>query len=139
VVEDPGQRQFYGLAYDPTVGGSRRAHLGALLAEIPAKLERRIVARRAAMELRAGASLNFGFGMPGGIFGVIAEQGNAAELWMSLEQGTHNGRMLDDSLFGAARNTDATITAAVASTSPSSAWARPILPATSTCPTWAAT
>jgi len=109
VVEDPGQQQFYDLGYDPTVSGSRRAHLGALAAEIPSKLERRIVARRAAMELRAGASLNFGFGMPGGIFGVIAEQGNAGELWMSLEQGTHNGRMLDDRLFGAARNADAIV------------------------------
>ncbi|HYW46934.1 MAG TPA: CoA-transferase [Bryobacteraceae bacterium] len=109
VVEDPGQQQFYGLGYDPTVSGSRRADLGALAAEIPSKLERRIVARRAALELRAGASLNFGFGMPGGIFGVIAEQGNAAELWMSLEQGTYNGRMLDERLFGAARNTDAII------------------------------
>ena len=107
VVEDPAQQQFYDLAYDPSVSGSRRAHLGALAAGIPAKLERRIVARRAAMELRAGASLNFGFGMPGGIFGVIAEQGNAGELWMSLEQGTHNGRMLDERLFGAARNADA--------------------------------
>ena len=107
VVEDAGQQQFYGLGYDPTVSGSRRAHLGSLAAAIPSKLERRIVARRAALELRAGASLNFGFGMPGGIFGVIAEQGNAGELWMSLEQGTHNGRMLDDHLFGAARNTDA--------------------------------
>jgi acyl CoA:acetate/3-ketoacid CoA transferase len=107
VVEDPAQQLFYGLGYDPTVSGSRRADLGALAAEIPAKLERRIVARRAAMELRAGASLNFGFGMPGGIFGVIAEQGNAHQLWMSVEQGTHNGRMLDESLFGAARNTDA--------------------------------
>ena len=107
VVEDPDQQQFYGLGYDPAVSGSRRAHLGSLAAVIPSKLERRIVARRAAMELRAGASLNFGFGMPGGIFGVIAEQGNGGELWMSLEQGTHNGRMLDDHLFGAARNTDA--------------------------------
>jgi acyl CoA:acetate/3-ketoacid CoA transferase len=61
------------------------------------------------MEMRPGASLNFGFGMPGGIFGVIAEQGNASELWMSVEQGTHNGRMLDESLFGAARNTDAIV------------------------------
>jgi acyl CoA:acetate/3-ketoacid CoA transferase len=107
VVTDPGQQQFYGMDYDPTVSGASRADFGELAAEIPAKLERRIIARRAAMELRAGASLNFGFGIPGGIFGVIAEQGNAGELWMSVEQGTHNGRMLDDRLFGAARNTDA--------------------------------
>ena len=109
VVVDPRQQQFYDVPYDPTVSGSRKAHLGSLAAEIPGKLERRIVARRAACELRKGDSLNFGFGMPGGIFGVIAEQGIADELWMSVEQGAHNGRMLDDRYFGAARNADAII------------------------------
>jgi acyl CoA:acetate/3-ketoacid CoA transferase len=89
------------------VSGTRRVPLGTFAAELPSKLERRIIARRAAMELRPGASLNFGFGIPGGIFGVIAEQGNSGDLWMSVEQGAHNGRMLDDRLFGAARNTDA--------------------------------
>jgi acyl CoA:acetate/3-ketoacid CoA transferase len=109
VVEEPDQQLFYGIGYDPTVSGSRRAHLGRLAAEVPAKLERRIIARRAAMELRTGASVNFGFGIPGGIFGVIAEQGMEGDLWMSVEQGVHNGRMLDDRLFGAARNPDAIV------------------------------
>ena len=107
VVEHAAQQQFYGLGYDPSVCGSKRAHLGALEVDLPSKLERRIVARRAALELRPGASLNFGFGMPGGIFGVMAEQGLGSDLWISVEQGTHNGRMLDDRLFGAARNADA--------------------------------
>ena len=109
VVEDPGQQQFYGLAYDPAVSGGRRAHLAAAPAEPPARLERRIIARRAALELRAGASLNFGFGIPGGIFAVVAEKGIGDSLWMSVEQGVHNGRMLDDALFGAARNPDAIV------------------------------
>lgn len=109
VVEEPDQQLFYGMGYDPTVSGSRRAHLGTLAAEIPTKLERRIIARRAAMELQPGASVNFGFGIPGGIFGVIAAQGNESDLWMSVEQGVHNGRMLDDRLFGAARNPDAIV------------------------------
>lgn len=104
IVTAPDQQQFYDLAYDPTISGTRKAHLGHLTAAIPDKLERRIIARRAALELRNGASLNFGFGIPGGIFGVIAEQGNSDDLWMSVEQGVHNGRMLDDRLFGAARN-----------------------------------
>lgn len=104
VIEDPQQQQFYALAYDPTISGARRAHLGRVTAALPDKLERRIIARRAALELRNGASLNFGFGIPGGIFAVIAEQGTSDELWMSVEQGVHNGRMLDDRLFGAARN-----------------------------------
>jgi acyl CoA:acetate/3-ketoacid CoA transferase len=109
VVEAPEQEQFYGLPYDPSVSGARRARLGPDPAAIPSKLERRIIARRAALELRPGASLNFGFGMPGGIFGVIAEQGNGADLWMSVEQGAHNGRMLDERLFGAARNAGAIV------------------------------
>lgn len=109
VVVDPAQQQFYGMDYDLSVSGGRRAELGADSAAVPERLERRIIARRAAMEVRAGASLNFGFGMPGGIFGVLAEQGRGDDLWMSVEQGTHNGRMLDDRLFGAARNTDAIV------------------------------
>ncbi|BCS31730.1 acetate CoA-transferase YdiF [Luteitalea sp. TBR-22] len=109
VVVDAGQEQFYGLGYDDTVSGARRALLRQGDVALPDRLERRIVARRAAMELREGASLNFGFGMPGGIFGVIAEQGLGPTLWMSVEQGTHNGAMLDDRLFGAARNADAIV------------------------------
>ena len=109
IVQDSSQQLFYGVEYDPTISGARRAHLGQLTAAIPDKLERRIIARRAALELRNGASLNFGFGIPGGIFGVIAEQGTSDSLWMSVEQGVHNGRMLDDRLFGAARNPDAIV------------------------------
>ena len=109
VVAAPEQLQFYGLGYDATVSGGRRAQLGRLAAEMPAKLERRIIARRAALELVPGASLNFGFGIPGGIFAVIAEKGLGDQLWMSVEQGVHNGRMLDDALFGAARNADAIV------------------------------
>lgn len=107
VVRCPDQQQFYGRDYDPSVSGGERADLGAAEALLPARMERRIIARRAALELRPGASLNFGFGIPGGIFGVIAEQGIGDELWMSVEQGVHNGRLLDDALFGAARNPDA--------------------------------
>jgi len=109
VVEAKEQQQFYGLGYDATVGGGRRANLGGAAAELPTKLERRIIARRAALELEPGASLNFGFGIPGGIFAVIAEKGIGDQLWISVEQGAHNGRMLDDALFGAARNAEAIV------------------------------
>jgi acyl CoA:acetate/3-ketoacid CoA transferase len=109
VVVVPDQQQFYGLAYDATVSGAQRARLDGAPADVPARLDRRIIARRAALELRPGASLNFGFGIPGGIFGVIAEAGIGDRLWMSVEQGVHNGRMLDDALFGAARNADAIV------------------------------
>jgi acyl CoA:acetate/3-ketoacid CoA transferase len=59
--------------------------------------------------ITGNCSLNFGFGMTGGIFGVVTEQKIANDLWMSVDQGTHHGQMLDERLFGAARNTDAII------------------------------
>jgi propionate CoA-transferase len=89
VVQDSAQQQFYGLGYDCGICGARRVHLAQTTVAVPDKLERRIIARRAALELRNGASLNFGFGIPGGIFGVIAEQGKSDDLWMSVEQGVH--------------------------------------------------
>ncbi len=107
IVTAPDQAQFYGRDYDLTISGQRRGAIDEVRAEVPSKLERRIIARRAAQELAPGASLNFGFGIPGGIFGVVAEQGLGPDLWMSVEQGVHNGQMLDDALFGAARNADA--------------------------------
>ena len=107
IVPAAEQEQFYGRGYDITVSGGRRAHQGTARADIPTRLERRIIARRAALELKPGLSLNVGFGIPGGLFGVVAERGIGDSLWMSVEQGVHNGRMLDDTLFGAARNADA--------------------------------
>ena len=109
VVEVPAQQQFYGRAYDATISGSQRDVVDGPAPEIPAKTDRRIIARRAAQELRPGLSVNFGFGIPGGIFGVIAEHGSAADYWMSVEQGIHNGQMLDGSLFGAARYAEAVL------------------------------
>lgn len=107
VVEHKNQDQFYDKPYDLSVSGSLRAKLGSLTTALPDKLERRIIALRASHELNNESSLNFGFGIPGGIFGAIAEKGISDELWMSVEQGVHNGRMLDDRYFGAAQNPDA--------------------------------
>lgn len=107
VVVAPEQQQFYDRPYDPSVSGQRRVNLEASVTPLPSRLERRIIARRAARELEPGASLNVGFGIPGGIFGIVDERGIADTLWMSVEQGVHNGRMLDEALFGAARNADA--------------------------------
>ncbi len=59
VVEEPTQQQFYGLGYDPSISGARRAHLAKTTAAIPGKLERRIIARRAALELAKRRVIEF--------------------------------------------------------------------------------
>ncbi|MDH3663534.1 MAG: acyl CoA:acetate/3-ketoacid CoA transferase [Alphaproteobacteria bacterium] len=70
---------------------------------------RRVIASRAASELEAGNSVNFGFGIPGGIPALLREQGRLDDVWISVEQGMHNGQLLDGDLFGAARYPDAMV------------------------------
>ena len=78
-------------------------------------------------------SLDFGFGIPGGVFAVIAEQGIERDLWMSVEQGTHNGACStiaslaprEIPMRSCLPSNSSTITAAAESTSRSSAWEKP--------------
>jgi len=53
--------------------------------------------------------VNFGYGIPGGIPGIIYEQGRMGSYWGSVEQGIHNGQPMDGNMFGAARYPQAII------------------------------
>ncbi|ELO2701695.1 TPA: acyl CoA:acetate/3-ketoacid CoA transferase [Escherichia coli] len=110
VVEYRDQQQTYLGGYDLTISGQHRRLCSQNSIELVSHPIRRLIARRAARELVAGASTNFGFGMPGGIPGIALREGVPFDtLWLSVEQGVHNGMMLDDALFGCARNADAII------------------------------
>jgi len=102
IVVVPEQRQCAVSEYDPAISGEALpfGDLGPI--DIPTGV-RRIVALRAARELPDGASVNFGYGIPGGIPGVLAEQGRLGSYWGSVEQGIHNGQLMDGAMFGAAR------------------------------------
>lgn len=65
---------------------------------------RAIIARRAADEIVDGQSVNFGFGIPGGIAAILENRGTIGKIWVTVEQGIHNGRLIDGPLFGAAIN-----------------------------------
>jgi acyl CoA:acetate/3-ketoacid CoA transferase len=51
---------------------------------------------------QAGQSVNFGFGIPGGIAAVLSGQNRLKDIWLTVEQGIHNGQLIDGALFGAA-------------------------------------
>lgn len=106
LVEVPTQPQCQISEYDPTLSGESRCEVPDTAVEVPDTI-RRIVAERAARELAPGLSVNFGFGFPGAIPGLLAASGMNGDYWCTVEQGIHNGNMLDGAMFGAARNADA--------------------------------
>lgn len=110
VVEAPDQPQTYLGAYDPAISGEVGGRPDFRpAAEPPAFGVRAIIARRAADEARPGTSVNFGFGIPGAIPGILAERGTLDALWITVEQGIHNGELLDGEMFGAARYPEAIV------------------------------
>ncbi|WP_134739589.1 CoA-transferase [Escherichia coli] len=92
IVEHREQPQTYLGGYDLTISGQHRRLSSNDAIELVSHPVRRLIARRAARELVAGASTNFGFGIPGGIPGVALREGVPYQsLWLSVEQGVHNG------------------------------------------------
>jgi len=105
----PDSRKTYLPDYEPRISGE--APLGAagggLNLDMPTGI-RRIIAERALAELRGARSVNFGFGIPGGIPALALASGRT-DYWGTVEQGIHNGEMLDGDMFGSARDPDAII------------------------------
>lgn len=107
VVVDPGQSMGYDVVYDPTMSGEIN---GPPTPVAPQPLDvRQVIARRAAQELREGAVLNFGFGIPDGVAKLIAARGHSDRYYITIEHGTYGGELLDGTLFGYARNATAMI------------------------------
>jgi len=109
VVVVPDSRKTYLPNYEPRISGEAPLTTGVRnsLLEMPSGI-RRIIAERALAELQGARSVNFGFGIPGGI-PALATAAGQANYWGTVEQGIHNGEMLDGPMFGSARDPDAII------------------------------
>ena len=107
LIVDPAHGMTYEIFYEPALAGDTRKPESEFP---PFEFSlRKVVARRAAMELRPGAVLNVGFGMPDGVIKVAREQGFADQVVATIEQGQIGGIPAEGLEFGAAYNSTAIV------------------------------
>lgn len=107
VIVDPDQHQTYATRYNPSYAGELRVPLGEFR-RLPFS-ERKVVVRRAAMELRPGDVCNLGAGISTGISAVAAEEQVLDRIVLTNEQGFIGGAPLTGPDSGAAQNYDAAV------------------------------
>ncbi len=108
VAERPEDHmQTFAEYYSSAFSGETRVPMSTLQ---PLEMgERKIIARRAALELEANAVVNLGIGMPEGIAAVAAEEGVSDLVTMTAEPGVIGGVPASGLNFGAAINPQAVI------------------------------
>lgn len=103
VVVDPKQRMSMKTEYDPSLSGECRMVLKDKLEPMPLT-ERKVIARRATMEIRENDVVNLGFGMPAGVASVVQEENMRNVMKLSVEQGITGGIPSSGSDFGLVYN-----------------------------------
>ena len=138
LAEPENHRQTYAVQHNGAFSGQIRVPFDRV---VPLKMdERKIIARRAAMELPPGGIINLGIGMPEGVAAVAAEEKILKYLTLTAEPGVIGGMPQGGLNFGAALNPEAVIQQnqqfdfydGGGSISRCSAWRRPTATATST-------
>ena len=108
VATDPAHHmQTFSEQYNPAYSGEIRVPIDAL--PILPMGVRKVIARRAAMELRPNNVVNLGIGMPEGVAGVAVEEKVIDLMTLTAEPGVIGGIPATGMSFGAAVNCQAVI------------------------------
>nr|WP_295973704.1 acyl CoA:acetate/3-ketoacid CoA transferase [uncultured Bacillus sp.] len=108
VVSKPENHdQTEGTHYHPGLSGELKVPLEGV--DVLPFDERKVIARRCAIELKEDAILNLGVGMPSGVGSIAAEEGISDYLKMTTEAGTIGGVPGSGLDFGSAYNAEAIV------------------------------
>ncbi|MBL8589881.1 MAG: acyl CoA:acetate/3-ketoacid CoA transferase [Methylobacteriaceae bacterium] len=107
VAQPENHWQTFGTQYNPAYSGEIRVRAGSLPA-MPMS-ERKVIARRAAFELKPNSVVNLGIGMPDGVAAVANEEKIIDLITLTAEPGVIGGIPAAGIDFGAAVNTQAII------------------------------
>ena len=104
IAEGDDNAQIYKQDYDGSMTGDFRVPLGSL--EAPKLDAKKIIARRAAMELQKGAVVNLGIGVPEFVSAVANEEGIGDWMTLTVEAGPVGGVPQGGSRFAGSVNVD---------------------------------
>ena len=102
IVIDPDQRQTTETPYDPAISGQIMRPWGSF--DLAGHGVEKVIARRAAMELRGGMTANLGFGISAMVPRILLEEGHPEAVTWAIEQGAVGGMPLTGFAFGCASN-----------------------------------
>ena len=107
VAEPEHHQQTFGLDHNPAFTGEIELATSAI-DSLPLN-ERKIIGRRAARELQAGAVVNLGIGMPEAVASVANEEGRLQSVTLTVEPGGIGGIPASGLNFGAVANAESII------------------------------